>query len=152
MPGPTIQLALPYEPDEDLTAAVYTTVEHAFGPDVEVVLDVEQDQGAGDILPYVGVVLTYVGMKGLDVAIEQGWKSFAELLLRLARGDRQTDQPAREVRLTDRDRQAVFVFDTTALADPRAASAMVELAVPDTDQEITFAWDAVARTWHRVDP
>jgi hypothetical protein len=151
MPEPTIRIALPYEPDDDLTATTYGTLDDVFGPGAEVVLDVERDQGIGEILPYVGIVLTYVGTKGLDLLTEESWKKLGDWLRALARGGGDRGGPdQREVRLVDRDRRAVFVFDRRALDSARALRAIRDVAVPDSGAEVVFRWDDDGRSW-RVD-
>jgi len=147
MPEPTVQIALPYPPDDELNTITYETVDAVFGPDTEVVLDVELDQGIGEILPYVGVVLTYIGMKGLDVLTEESWKKLADWVRRLAGGDGRHGPDRREVRLTDRDRQAEFVFDSIALDSEYAMPAIRDVDVPDSGGERIFRWDEGTRTW-----
>jgi hypothetical protein len=144
MPRLTVQIALPYEPNASLTAATYEVVNQVFGPDTEVVLDVERDQGIGEILPYIGVVLTYIGMKGLDVLTEKSWEKLADLLRELAR---RGGRDHREVRLFDRDRRVVFVLDHAALRSARATRAIRDVDVPDTGDEVVFRWDDDSRSW-----
>lgn len=149
---PTIRLALPYRPSEDLTTFIYSELEAALGEDIDIVLEVEQDRGAiEDLSPYVLILgpLAYVGKILLATAIqksvEHGARRFAALMRRLRQGD--DDRKDRDVHFGDTDRDVVFILDQHTLEDPRSVPEMARVDTSMFPPYTQLRWDEHVGCW-----
>ncbi len=149
MPDRTVEISTPYRRSADLTKSIYADIRSTWGADIEILLDVEQDKGVAELLPYVGLALGYASKVVLDLAIEEAAKRVADLVRRLGRGDRGPGEPSYEVRVTGGEHRLVYLYDEATSADERAARAMLDHnLVPDAEPGTRLRWDADASRWY----
>lgn len=149
MPDRAVEITVPYRPAADLTRSIYADIRSTWGADIEIVLDVEQDKGVAEVLPYVGLAVGYASKVVLDLAIEEAAKRVADLVRRLGRGNRGSGEPSYEVRVTGGEQRLVYLYDDAARADERAARAMLDHnLVPNAEPGTRLRWDADAGRWY----
>lgn len=163
----TVRITLP-DPPPTSVRAVYDDVQDAFGPDVEIVLEVRRPKAISDLAPWVGILapLAYIGKIVVDKAVEKavdrtveamaekGPVAFRRLISRLREGESGPPRGVEVVDSVDADEDGhgvVFLFDDLAATDERAVPEMLRVRSEFTPP-VRLRWDPETGSWRRSEP